>query len=276
MEAGSHKDLGQAVTAAVDTHAHVTLNDFDVDRDSVIARARSLGVSFVEIGFDVESSRKSVSLARDLGGKCAVGIHPHNASDFIGALPAAWKQIEDLAVNNREVVAVGEMGLDFARDFSPRDLQEDCFLLGIETAKRTGLTVVIHQRDAEERVLSMLRAAALKAPIIFHCFSGNSVYAERCLELGGYIGLGGSLTYPKNNLARDAVKVMPLDRILLETDCPYLAPQTMRGKRNEPALVLEVARAVAEIRDISLDLVLHATAVNAKAAFLGTDVSFST
>lgn len=88
--------------------------------------------------------------------------------------------------------------------------------------------------------------------------------------------MGGSLTYPKNNLARDAVKVMPLDRILLETDCPYLAPQTMRGKRNEPALVLEVARAVAEIRDISLDLVLHATAVNAKAAFLGTDVSFST
>ncbi len=255
---------------AIDTHAHVSMEDFDGDRDAVIMRARSLRVNSVEIGFDVESSRKSVSLARRVGGRCAVGIHPHNAGDSLAGVERAWDAIESLvSEGSPEIAAIGEIGLDYARDFSPRDVQAKCFEMGLRLAGRKRLPVVIHQRDAAEDVLAVVRVAKPAAPVVFHCFAGDADYAGRCLDLGGYLGLGGILTYPKNEYLRQAVRSVPLDRILLETDSPYLAPQRLRGKRNEPAFVLETARLLAGLLGLSPGEVVQATSANARAAFLG-------
>ena len=260
----------ERVSLAVDTHAHMSMGDFDADRDEVIGRARALHVDFIEIGFDEESSRKSASLARKLGGRCAVGVHPHNAGDCLGDMEAAWRGVTTLLTpDNPEIVAVGEIGLDYARDFSPRHLQVACFEEGLRLAHAGGLPAVIHQREAEDQVVGMVKAAALTGPVIFHCFGGDAAYARRLLDLGGYLGLGGVLTYPKNGHIREAIKGAPLDRILLETDCPYLTPQFMRGKRNEPSYVLETARVVAELLQIGLPQLLDATTANAARAFLG-------
>ena len=263
----------EGVSLAVDTHAHVSMEDFDADREEVIRRARELRVDFVEVGFDEESSRRSVSLARAQGGKCAVGVHPHNAGGSLDAMQTAWRGVASLLKpDNPEVVAIGEIGLDYARDFSPRDIQVPCFEEGLRLARTCGLPVVIHQRDAEDQVASMVKAAALTAPIIFHCFGGDAAYARKLLDLGGYLGLGGVLTYPKNSHIREAIRGLPHDRILLETDCPYLAPQSMRGKRNEPSYVLETARVVAGILDVELSRLLDITTANAARAFLGRTV----
>lgn len=247
MEAG-YPDL-------IDTHAHVTSPEFDMDRDEVIGRAKTSGVGFIEVGFDVASSRKAVAISKDTALAAAVGIHPHNAVDYARDLSAAWKEIEGLARSNsasvpapeREglVVAIGEIGLDYHRDLSPRGLQAECFEMGLDLAKKTGLPVIVHERDAEEDTLAVLRNHGLYAPIIFHCFGGGRAFARRCLELGGYLGFGGIVTYPKNAEARDLLRFVPFDRILLETDSPYLAPQSRRGRRNEPANILETRDAVA-------------------------------
>lgn len=246
------------------------MEDFDGDRDTVIARAHAACVDFVEIGFDVESSRKSVSLARKVGSRCAVGIHPHNAGDSLAGVGRAWDAIESLlGEGSPEIAAVGEIGLDYARDLSPRDIQARCFEMGLSLAGRRRLPVVIHQRDAAEDVLAMVRAARPAAPVVFHCFAGDADYAAKCLELGGYLGLGGILTYPRNEYLRQAVRGVPLDRILLETDAPYLAPQRVRGRRNEPAFVLETAGLLASLLGLGVDEVVLATSANARAAFLG-------
>jgi TatD DNase family protein len=241
--------------------------DFDEDRSAVVGRAVSAGVNFVEIGFDVDSSRLAVGLARELGGICAVGIHPHNVGGSRTELDEAWVQIEAILSESPEAVAVGEIGLDFARNLTPRDLQDYCFGLGLNLSRSKGLPAVIHQREAQDRVLDLVRAAHLTAPVIFHCFTGDAGYAKKCLDLGAYLGLGGVLTYPKNGALRDAVRGIPLDRILLETDSPYLAPQSKRGKRNEPALVLDTGELVAGLLGLPTQEVLLAAAANARRAF---------
>lgn len=252
----------------VDTHAHLTMEDYDEDRSTVIERGRGEGVSFIEVGFDVLSSHKGLSLAGDIGGKCAVGIHPHYAQKDAGGLESAWKRVEDLLTDeNRAIVAVGETGLDFARNLSARGVQEECFSIGLDLARRKRLPVIVHQREAEKEVISQVKAAGVAGPVIFHCFTGDTDYARKCLDLGGYLGLGGVLTYPRNQTLRDAVKYLPLDRILLETDSPYLAPQFRRGKRNEPSFVLEVRDLVAELLGFSGPSVSDATTDNASRAF---------
>jgi TatD DNase family protein len=253
----------------IDTHAHLTMGEFDPDRASVIERARACGVRFVEVGFDSGSSRQAIALAREVGGKCVVGVHPHYAGDTLAGLCSAWADVAELVVTqNPEIVAIGETGLDFARTFSPRDVQTECFSMGLGLAKRCNLPVIVHQRDAERDVLSMVRSAGLTRPVVFHCFTGDSCYARKCLDLGGYIGLGGVLTYPRNRGLRETVKGLPLDRILLETDSPYLAPQSCRGKRNEPASVLEVRDLVAGLMGLSGSSLSEATASNSAKAFL--------
>lgn len=248
------------------------MDAFDADRDDVLARAGGLHVDFVEIGFDEESSFKSLTLARRLGKKCAVGVHPHNAGDTPGAVETAWRNITSLVSgDNPEIVAIGEIGLDYARDLSPRDIQVLCFEEGLRLARVRGLPAVIHQRDAEDQVADMVKRAGLTGPVIFHCFGGDAAYARRLLDLGGYLGLGGVLTYPKNTHVREAVKTLPLDRILLETDCPYLSPQVVRGKRNEPSYVLETAKVVAGLLEVDLPRLLEATTANAARALLGKD-----
>ncbi len=266
MEARS-PELGFPLT--IDTHAHVTMAEFDADRDSAIRRAASSGVSFVEVAFDAESARQAVTLVRELGGRCAVGVHPHYAGDSLQALSLEWREVEGLLTpENPEIVAIGESGLDFRRNLSGRDIQMECFSTGLDLAQRKALPVIIHQRDAEREVLSLIRTAGLTRPIIFHCFTGDSAYAHRCLDLGGYLGLGGVLTYPRNRDLRETVKGLPLDRILLETDSPYLAPQSRRGKRNEPSFVLEVRDLVAGLVGLSAPSLSERTTANASKAFL--------
>lgn len=243
--------------------------DFDIDRDAVIRRARDHGVDFIEIGFDSESSQRALSLARVTHGKCAVGVHPHNAGESLAIMESQWREVTRMASGSPEVAAIGEIGLDYARDYSPRDIQVACFEHGINLARTLGIPAVIHQRDADEQVAEMVRSAKLAVPVVFHCFGGDTESARRLLDLGGYLGLGGVLTYPKNGHVRDAVKKIPLDRILLETDCPYLSPQPLRGKRNEPSHVLVTAKMVAEIREIGLPELLLATTENAAKVFLG-------
>lgn len=255
---------------AIDTHAHVSMPDFDADREDVLDRCRVQGVHFVEIGFDAQSSHASIQLAETLGGKCAIGVHPHNAGDSMNEVEAQWAGVKSLLEEHPAVVAaIGEMGLDYARDFSPRPLQAACFQIGLELARDRGLPAVIHQRDAHQDVLDMVKRAGLTAPVIFHCFSGDADYARKCVELGGYLGFGGTVTYPKNQHLRDAVAAIPKDRILLETDAPYLSPQGMRGKRNEPVRVLETAALVGQVLGVGLSEILAITSANSERAFLG-------
>lgn len=262
----------------IDTHAHVTSLEFDSDRDPVIARAAELGVGFIEVGFDVASSMRSVEIAATAAVAAAVGIHPHNAADCAGNLEGAWKDIEALAAarskpgdeggaRSGRVVAVGEIGLDYYRDLSPRDLQARCFEMGLDLAGKTRLPVIIHQRDAEEDTLAILKGCGAGVPAVFHCFGGGVDYARRCLDLGGWLGFGGTLTYPRNTGLRDLLRFVPLDRILLETDAPYLAPQSRRGRRNEPSYILETLETLAASCDLDVFRAGNLTRDNAVRAF---------
>lgn len=255
---------------AIDTHAHVSMRDFDVDRERVLDRCRVQGVHFIEIGYDAESSRASADLAERVGGKCAVGVHPHNAGSSMSEVEAQWAGVKSLLQERpRVVAAIGEIGLDYARDFSPRSLQAACFQIGLELARELQLPAVIHQRDAHQDVLEMVKQAHLTTPVIFHCFSGDADYARKCVDLGGYLGFGGTITRPKNGHLRDALTAIPKDWILLETDAPYLSPQAMRGRRNEPAFVLETAELAAQLLGLGLPEVLAITSANSERAFLG-------
>ncbi len=258
---------GNAARARVfDTHAHVSSPAFDEDRDKVIECARCSGVTFMEVGFDEDSSRASLLLAEKVGIYCAAGIHPHEALRG-QALDERWKFIEGLVSQSTRVKAIGEIGLDYFRDITPKKSQAKAFLMGLDLARRLELPVIIHQRDAHEDLLSMARANAPGTPLVFHCFSQGLDYARECLDLGGYIGLGGSLTYPRNGYLRDMLAFLPLDRVLVETDCPYLPPQSRRGKRNEPSFVLEVVSAIAEVLGSTADEIARVTLDNGRRAF---------
>lgn len=257
------------VPAAVDTHAHLVMGDFDADRPGVIERAKKCDVSSLEVGCDLLSSARAVALARELGGKCAVGIHPHYAGKTVAGLEAAWKRVEEIVETAGPlVVAVGEIGLDFARNLVPMDIQMQCFGAGLDLARRRNMPVIVHQRDATREVLSMVRRARPSAPVIFHCFTGDGTYARDCLDLGGFIGVGGVLTYPRNGGLRETVRGLPGDRLLLETDSPYLPPQSRRGRRNEPAFVLEVRDLLAGLKGVSRESIGQTTWENSRRAFM--------
>ena len=232
-----------------DTHAHVTSSAFDHDREDVLERAQAARVVFMEIGFDEESSSKAAAFAENIGTYCAVGIHPHDAvrDDCEHSLIQRWKRIQELARSSDRVKAIGEIGLDYFRDLSPRDAQAECFRIGLDLARKLKLPVVIHQRDAHQDVLSIVQSENMDVPLIFHCFSQDISYARKCLDLGGYIGIGGPVTYPRNNYLRDLLQYIPSDRLLVETDCPYLPPQGKRGKRNEPSFIVEVVNTISTV-----------------------------
>ena len=231
----------------IDAHAHLDFDDYDADRDAVLARAADAGVrAIVTIGIDLASSRRAIELARAHQSVfAAVGIHPHDAA---AAPPDAMARLALLA-REPKVVAVGEIGLDFYRDRSPRDAQERLFRAQVRVAQGAGLPIVIHDRDAHERVLAILREEA-RGPYrgMFHCFSGDDAVAGAVLDLGFDLSFTGAITYPKSDRARRVVRGAPWDRLHVETDCPFLAPVPRRGKRNEPALVARVVEEVAAIR----------------------------
>lgn len=252
----------------IDTHAHLTDRRFAGDLDEVMTRATGAGVgAIVDIGDGVEGSAACVAHARRFRGVfAAVGIHPNSAS---AAAPGDLARIAKLAVDPA-VVALGETGLDYYRLHSPRETQERLFRETLDLAVATRLPVVMHCREAYGPLLGVLceaRYAGVRG--VLHCFSGGRGDAEAAVGLGHYIGVGGTLTYPGNAGLRDTVRVMPLDRLMLETDCPYLAPEGTRGKRNEPALVARVAEELAPLRGLAPGEIADITGENALHLFAG-------
>ena len=250
----------------IDTHCHLDLPEFDADRDEVIARAREAGlVNMVTIGIDPTTSANAVALAMKHPDIYAtVGHHPHDASALTNK---GLDRLKRLA-QEPKVVGFGEIGLDFFRDRSPRKVQRDCFDDLIRLGVELSLPLVIHDRDAHIEVLEHLQAvgAALTGGII-HCYSGDYDLARKFLDLGFYISIPGTVTFPKADTVRDVAARVPLDRLLVETDAPFLAPVPKRGRRNEPALVKYTALEVARVRNMAPDDLARATTANARAVF---------
>jgi TatD DNase family protein len=249
-----------------DTHAHLHFPEFAGDLDAVLARARAAGVRrMVTIGTDVATSRAAAALAaREPDVWAAVGIHPHEAAD---ADEAALTEIERLASAPR-VVAIGETGLDFFRDRSPREAQTRAFTAQVALARRLGKPVLVHCRDAHAETLALLAAdGPLERGGIMHCFSGDVALARRCIELGLLVSLAGPVTYPKPGALPDVARAIPADRLVVETDCPFLPPQPYRGKRNEPAYLAITAARVAELRGEPLADLAARMSENARVLF---------
>jgi TatD DNase family protein len=235
-----------------DTHAHLHFPDFDADRAEVMARARQAGVTrMLTIGTEVPTSRAAIALARvEPDVWAAVGVHPHDAAE---ADETVLSEIACLVGESR-VVAVGEIGLDFFRNLSPRDAQERVFRHLIGVARRARKPVIVHCRDAHAEVLAILgEERAGEVGGIMHCFSGDVAVARRCLDLGLLVSLAGPVTYPNARALPEVARFVPADRLVVETDCPFLPPQGYRGKRNEPAYLALTAGRVAELRGEPLE-----------------------
>ncbi|MGH7388273.1 MAG: TatD family hydrolase [Candidatus Rokuibacteriota bacterium] len=247
-----------------DTHAHLHFPDFAPDLTEVLERARGAGVRRVlTIGTDVESSRAAVALAaREPDVWASVGIHPHDAS---AADDAALAEIAHLARAPR-VVAVGEIGLDWFRNLAPREAQEATFRRQLALAREVGRPVLVHCREAHDDVLRVLgEERAVERGGIMHCFSGDVAIARRCLELGFLVSLAGPVTYPNARALPEVARWVPGDRLVIETDCPYLPPQAHRGRRNEPAYLALTAARVAELRGEPLPELAARLTANARA-----------
>lgn len=246
-----------------DTHAHLNDKQFDRDLEDVITRAKeTFGVSrILNIGYNRETIATCLQLAETYDFiYAAVGWHPHDAEAMEDG-DIEW--LERLATH-RKVVALGEMGLDYYRDYAPRDVQVDVFRRQIALAKSVRLPVVIHNREATDDVIRILREEKAEGVGgVMHCFSGDWETAKQCLDLGFYIGIGGPVTFKKSEPLREVVRRLPLDRLVVETDCPYLAPEPRRGRRNETGYVRYVAEKIADIRGLSVEQLAAVTTENA-------------
>jgi len=254
------------VTGLVDTHAHLMDPAFDGDRAEVLERARQAGVeALVLVGYDLASSRAAVELARDIPASgAAVGIHPNSAAD---ASEDDFAQIAELA-HAPEVVAIGETGLDTYRKFTPLDRQREAFAWHLRLADARKLPVIVHNRQADSQVLSVVAEGDGHAGGVLHCFSSTDPsYLERMLELDFYISFAGPLTFKNAAAARAMATRVPRDRLLVETDCPYLAPEPHRGRRNEPAYVRDTAACLASVLDVTLEELTHTLWRNSLQAF---------
>jgi TatD DNase family protein len=248
-----------------DTHCHLYHHQFDHDRAACITRAAEAAVTtLIVIGADLESSRQALTLAEGWPNVYATaGIHPHDAESFT---PGALAELRALA-SHPKVVAVGETGLDWHRNLSPREAQYTAFCAQLELAGELDLPVVLHSREAERDVRATVAEVGnglLRG--VQHSFLGDAREAEEVLALGLYLGIGGPLTYKKNDALREAIRVLPRDRVILETDSPYLSPEPHRGKRNEPAHVRLVAERLATLWDAPVES-LAATTENARRLF---------
>lgn len=250
----------------VDTHCHLHFPEYQSDLESVISRAQSSGVQyFINVGTDLKSSKASIQLSEKYDFIYATaGIHPHDAKD------AAVEDMIQMAalLKHPRIVAIGEVGLDFYRNLSPADVQIKLLIQFFELSKQSGLPLILHIRDAYEEIIQLLKEH-FKPPVkaVSHCFSGTRGIMEKLLELGLFISFAGPVTYKKNDPLREAAKYCPLERIVVETDAPFLAPQSNRGKRNEPAFVVETARQIAELKNISLEELGAASTRNCEALF---------
>lgn len=261
----------------IDSHAHLTDRTLMSDLRDVLCRAAEAELeAIVTVGTDPASNRAVAKLVEDVPCKQAeagadwprvfgtIGVHPHDAKVVTDAV---LEEMAGLAAGEG-IVAIGETGLDFYRDLSPRDRQEIAFVQQIHLARELDLPLVVHSRDAHERTVNILeRESDGQVRGVMHCFSGHSGIARRVLDLGMHIGIAGPVTYPNAGRLRQVVREIPLDRLLVETDCPYLTPQRHRGERNEPAYVMYVAEAVAQLKDVSFDELARATTANVRRLF---------
>lgn len=248
----------------IDTHAHLDMDQYDADREEVIQRARDNGVDYIlNIGCDVESSARSLELAEQYDFIYATaGIHPHDVKSIDDTTYAELRRL----LAHPRMVAVGEIGLDYFKNYSPQDLQRTHFRNQLELAKELDKPIIIHCRDANEDMISILSEfypANEKARSgIFHCFSGDQKLADKALEMGFYISFSGSVTFKKSDELRAVAKTIPADRLFVETDCPFLTPAPNRGKRNEPSFVHHTAQLVAEVRGLRVEDVQRTTELN--------------
>lgn len=250
----------------IDTHCHLDFEQFASDRGDVISRAGKAGVLyFVNVGSSLEGSRESVRLAAEYKNIFAsVGIHPHHAA---GGWEGAFSEIESLA-KGKKVVAIGEVGLDYYGSPSPPAAQKKLFARSIGLSKKLGMPLIIHNRDADLDTLSILKSeCAGPARGVLHCFSGDREFLAKALDMGLFISFTCNLTFKNAGSLREVAKYVPLDRLLLETDAPFLAPQAKRGKRNEPAYITELRDTLSEILGISKIEVEKVTSGNAKKLF---------
>ena len=251
----------------VDSHVHLDTKAFDDDRDAVISRARQSGVDLMlEIaGSDVGegSLERGIKLAQDFDFiYAAVGLHPHEASIFDEDLE---KRLIEL-ISHPKVIGWGEIGLDYHYNYSPPEVQRGVFRRQLEIASERALPVIIHTREAEDDTITILKEFPSLSGVM-HCFTGSAGLARAALDLGYYISFSGVLTFKNAGELREIASQAPLDRILVETDCPYLAPVPHRGKRNEPAFVVETANEIARLRSASFETIAAATTANFRRLF---------
>ena len=251
----------------IDTHAHLDQPEFDADRPAIVARARAAGVeAIVAIGVTADSSAAVVRLAGEYPEVyAAVGIHPNYCAE---AAAGDWDRVVALASEPR-VVALGETGLDCYRDHAPLELQQEVFARHLQLSQERDLPFVVHMRASEAPVMAMLREARQRGPLtgVMHSFTGDATMAAECVELGLYISFAGMTTFKKSDDLRAVAATVPADRILIETDSPYLAPDPLRGKRNEPANVVHTARRLAATRGESFEEFAAQTTANARRLF---------
>lgn len=249
-----------------DSHAHLDSSKFNGDRDKVIKKAFDEGIKLImNPGADYESSIEAVKLAEKYDFMyAAVGIHPHNADTLDDMMLSLIKAM----ARKKKVKAIGEIGLDYYYDNSPRDIQRYWFRKQLQLAKELKMPVIIHDRDANQDVFDILREEeSFNTGVLLHCYSGSPELARQYVKLGAYISIAGPVTFKNSRKLVDVVKIVPLDRLMIETDSPYLTPVPFRGKRNQPSYVRYVAEKIAEIKEISYDEVAIATTDNAKRFF---------
>lgn len=249
----------------IDSHAHLDDEKFDLDRKYLIENLEKNGIELVvNVGADMESSRKSVDLANLYDNIYAVvGVHPHAAKEMTDK---SLREIEDLA-KNKKVVAIGEIGLDYYYDNSPRDIQRKCFKEQIYLAKRLDMPIVVHTREADEDTLEILKEEREGLRGVIHCFSSDRAQLEEYLKLGFFIALGGPVTFKKTDELKEVGKIIPIEKLLVETDAPYLAPHPYRGKRNEPMFVKQTANLIAELKGMTIEDLTLQTNKNTKEIF---------
>ncbi len=254
----------------IDSHAHIESEDFDGDRTAMIARAREAGVEIIVAVGNGDLSKDSHAAAQRIADKydfiyTTVGVHPHEARLLDEPM---YGRLAALAAHPK-VIAWGEVGLDYHYDNSPRDVQRAAFRRQLRMARQRRLPAVIHTRDAEEETLQILRdewqSAAL--PGIIHCFTGTRPFAEAMVEMGFLISFSGVVTFKKADDLRETARALPADKILIETDAPFLAPVPFRGRRNEPAYVIETARVIGELRGLPVEEIGRITSANFKRLF---------
>ncbi|HCL66714.1 MAG TPA: LuxR family transcriptional regulator [Rhizobium sp.] len=251
----------------IDTHCHLDFADFDAERDELVERAHAAGVAqMVTISTRVKKLDTLIALTERYPSVfCSVGTHPNNADE---ELDVTADDLVRLAAHPK-VVAIGECGLDYFYDTQKPEDQKTGFLRQIEAARRTQLPLVIHARSADDDMAAILRDETGKGafPFILHCFSSGEALAKTGIELGGYVSFSGILTFPKSTELREIAKGLPLDRLLVETDAPYLAPKPWRGKRNEPSYVVNTAEVLAETKGVSFEEIARITTENAFRVF---------